>query len=776
MREAARYILTLVFFTSVLSVEAQHTHRVELSFNLDQFRIVASEGDHYGVEADEACYYYLEDSGNPALPVRNVNILVPNGAELVDFNYSTEKEIIKEGIILGRVNTPVPFTLLEAYQPTEPGIFEGDFPREAVLHTATRIQRGYTWFSFTFSPFSYEGEKRELSLVRKLILDVEYRLNKEQASVIRPDKTVLHALKKSMVNPERIDQLYPAGELAFLKSTEDPVDYLIVTTEELKPGFESLLRWKIRKGLRAELITLQEIYSTYQEPGVQLSIKRCLHDYYTRRNLKWVLLGGDHDVVPVQGCYTKLILGLDEYVDESVPTDLFYACFDHRFDWNSTVDEKIGQLYWDQHDLVPEIHISRIPVRDMEQVLTFVRKTLSYELNPPGEEFAENLLLTGIKSWSSWDGKSDNHHRSEIMFERNITKNWSGRKVSFFDTGTDFDGGTDYQVTASNLIDQLNKSYGIFHYAGHGNRDEFLMESGKRFNSSDALKLRNPFSGIMLSTSCDVNSFDSPEPCLAESFLENPNGGAVAFFGSSRYGLGNPVPESRLGPSFQYSARFLKYLFELADEIHGSSFASIAAMTKSDFAFNGSAAGSYLFLIYALNAMGDPELPIHTRNPSSFDNVRLYRMEDALTVNTGGIRNCRICLTSQDLSAGYHRVVEGVSHFTFENLPEPFQLTITAPNFFPYQYKSGPVTDIKNSLSSRIRIYPNPASEFLFIDSDVLQAKLQLFDMQGRFLIEQEIHSGSCRLDLSGYPEGAYLVKFLSEEGIAWFRFIKQSS
>ena len=151
-------------------------------------------------------------------------------------------------------------------------------------------------------------------------------------------------------------------------------------------------------------------------------------------------------------------------------------------------------------------------------------------------------------------------------------------------------------------------------------------------------------------------------------------------------------------------------------------------------------------------------------------------MEDALTVNTGSIRNCRICLTSQDLSAGYHRVVEGVSHFTFENLPEPFQLTITAPNFFPYQYKSGPVTDIKNSLSSRIRIYPNPASEFLFIDSDVLQAKLQLFDMQGRFLIEQEIHSGSCRLDLSGYPEGAYLVKFLSEEGIAWFRFIKQFS
>jgi len=174
--------------------------------------------------------------------------------------------------------------------------------------------------------------------------------------------------------------------------------------------------------------------------------------------------------------------------------------------------------------------------------------------------------------------------------------------------------------------------------------------------------------------------------------------------------------------------------------------------------------------------MGDPELPILTKDPSSFDNVRLYRMDDALTVNTGGIRNCRICLTSQDLSAGYHQVVEGVPHFTFEDIPDPFQITITAPNFFPYQYKSGPVTDIEKSLKSRIRIYPNPASDFLFIDTDLVHGRLQLFDLQGRLHLEQELHSGSGRLDLSGYPEGAYLLKFLSDEGIAWFRFIKQSA
>jgi hypothetical protein len=42
--------------------------------------------------------------------------------------------------------------------------------------------------------------------------------------------------------------------------------------------------------------------------------------------------------------------------------------------------------------------------------------------------------------------------------------------------------------------------------------------------------------------------------------------------------------------------------------------------------------------------------------------------------------------------------------------------------------------------------------------------------------VEQELHSGSGRLDLSDYPDGPYLLKFLSDEGIGWFRFIKQSS
>jgi hypothetical protein len=279
----------------------------------------------------------------------------------------------------------------------------------------------------------------------------------------------------------------------------------------------------------------------------------------------------------------------------------------------------------------------------------------------------------------------------------------------------------------------------------------------------------------MLFTSCDVNAFDAPEPCLSESFLTNPDGGAVAFFGSSRYGFGNPDLNVSLGPSFQYNVRFLKHLFASDTDTNMNSFASIAAMTKTDFVLNGSTGGTFLYLLYALNAMGDPELPIFTGDPSSFDNVKIYRMGNGLTVNTGGIRDCRICITSEDLAAGYHRAVEGVSFFMFEEVPERFQVTITAPNFYPYLYKSSAVTRNENRLKSRVRFYPNPASDHLFFDTDFPQVRIELFDMQGKLLMELAGYPGSGIINLSAYPDGAYILKFQSDADTAWFRFLKRS-
>lgn len=300
------------------------------------------------------------------------------------------------------------------------------------------------------------------------------------------------------------------------------------------------------------------------------------------------------------------------------------------------------------------------------------------------------------------------------------------------------------------------------------------MEEGSGFKSEDALSLTNEASGIMLSTSCDVNAFDSLDPCLSEAFMRNPEGGCVAFLGSSRYGFGNPDQTSLLDPSFQYSASFMKYLFTASSGVRGNSFATVAALAKSDFTHNGSSGGIYLYLLYALNPMGDPELPIFTRDPSVFDNVRMYRMGNTLTVNTGGVSNCRICLTSDDLSDGYHKVIENVSYCTFEDIPGAFQVTITARDFIPYRYRSGSATGMENNLNSFIRIFPNPVSEDLRVDVDFQEGDLYLYDIRGRLMQEKKLFFGSNKVSMSAYPEGTYLLKFMSDRSTGWAKVLKE--
>lgn len=772
MRREGIYIVLLLLTTCFAGSKAQHHSEVELSLEMDQFQILSKGENIFVVEARDQQYYYSENPSYPALPLRSVAVLVPNGAELLNFSFSSTDSLIKEGILLEQVVLPVPSSLPLVNQ-VNSEIFRASFPNELVTYSSTMVQRGYTWFSFTFSPFRYNGKSGELSLVKKLKLDVSYSLNEKHTSVVRPDRAVIRSLNERMLNPGDLELYYPRDEISQSKSSTEQIDYLIITTGELADGFKPLLEWKARKGLKTGITTLDEISEIYDDATIQLKIKRYLYDRYVDGGLKWVLLGGDHDLIPVQACYSIIVNGSTTIEDASLPTDLFYSCFDNRFDWNATIDEKIGQVYKDDNDLVPDIYLSRIPVRNMEHVKVFVEKTLNYEKQHPTKDFDEKILMVGVKTWASWAGKSDSHHRSELMFSNHVARYWNGEMVRFFDTGTDFNGDNTYQVTASNLSAQLNSGFGYFHFSGHGDNRTLKMESGSRFDINDALELSNPVSGIVLANSCDVNAFDSIDPCLSEAFLRNPNGGAMAVFGSSRYGFGLPGESNKLGPSFQYNATFLKNLFSETPDSKWKSFAGVAAVTKAEFAHNGSSGGTYLYLLYAINPVGDPEVPLFTRDPSVFNKIRVYRLGDKLTVNMGGLEECRICLTSLDLGEGFQQVVENVSHHTFEGIPGAFQLTVTAPNYQPYIYRSGLLSGMVDDLKSSVRIYPNPVKEFLNIDSQLSEGRIQIYNSGGKLMTGQAIIQGVNKISMESFTDGVYLLNVTSESANAWFKVLK---
>lgn len=774
-----RLVRNICLWTGMLlstGILAQESYTLNLEFNREDFRILHNRGDAVIVEALDEAYYYADGSGAHALPLTTVRMLVPNGAEFSGLECSSKMSLISESVVLKQLPAlqPTSAKYKASLDGSDQDPAEGSFPEQEITYTGTGIQRGYTWFCFQISPFVYTESEKSLSLITHLRIQVNYRVNPAFFSRISPTPELIQQVEATTLNPEDLFAFYPASEAYHLKSTGSRVDYLLVTAEALKEEFQALIDWKVRKGLKAEIITLEEIYSSYEGPSDQLKIKNCLLDYYDNSQLKWALLAGDHEVVPSQGCYGEVNANDFTLEDWNIPTDLFYACFDKRFDWNSNVNDKIGETHLDGIDLFPEISISRIPVKDPRQAREFVQKTLRYEQAPPREDFAELMLLTGTKSWNTWEGKSDNHHRSDFMFSKFVEENWVGEKVAFYDTGTDFESDEGYHLSAANLTEQLNQGYGFFHYSGHANTQSIAMETGPAFSTVHATELRNQESGIMFSTSCDLNAYDSIDPCLSESFLRNPDGGCVGFFGSTRYGFGYPDTLLHLGPSYNYSSSFLKYIFGEEAGSASPALGDVASRAKSDFIFSSSAGGAYYFLLYAINVMGDPELPILTENPSTFDNVRLYRLGDALTINTGGVQNCRICITSEDLSEGYQEMVEGLSHFTFEDIPEHFQVCITAPNYTPYRFFSGTLTGLGHSSEAYFRVYPNPFTDVVQYEMDQPPSRIQVYDAHGKLVLEDSSGFRSGSLDLSAYPGGMYVLKIRSGQRIRHFKLLKR--
>ena len=85
------------------------------------------------------------------------------------------------------------------------------------------------------------------------------------------------------------------------------------------------------------------------------------------------------------------------------------------------------------------------------------------------------------------------------------------------------------------------------------------------------------------------------------------------------------------------------------------------------------------------NLTGCPETEIWTAIPSIFNNVQITENATTITVNTGGVDSCTICVMSPfDGGANYYDVRKYVGSANFTNVVGPYIITITKHNYIPY--------------------------------------------------------------------------------------------
>ncbi|MCY1722360.1 PKD domain-containing protein [Prolixibacteraceae bacterium Z1-6] len=87
---------------------------------------------------------------------------------------------------------------------------------------------------------------------------------------------------------------------------------------------------------------------------------------------------------------------------------------------------------------------------------------------------------------------------------------------------------------------------------------------------------------------------------------------------------------------------------------------------------------------------------------------------------------------------------------------------------------SNPLDEI--GTQPEIRVYPNPTSDFITINLDVvkLEDTYTLFNLSGSMLIQNQITSSNTQVDLSDYPSGVYLIRVKNSEQILNKKIIKK--
>jgi hypothetical protein len=379
----------------------------------------------------------------------------------------------------------------------------------------------------------------------------------------------------------------------------DEYDLLIITTDELKPGYEPLKQAHDANGISTVIKTTSEIGSSNPD-----DLRDYIRDAYTNSGIEYVLVGGDHDVIPAKILW---VFGLDEGTtpyETFMPSDLYYACLDGPYNYDD--DDKWGEPTDGENgedvDLFADVFVGRACVGNLSEVGLFVDKTLAYMNLDPLDAYLNEVCLAGERlgdyGIASWGGNYLDQLVDICDNDSYITVGIPSSKY-FITKLYDRDCGYPPGWPKEEIIGIINNGTHIISHDGHSNY-VYNMKLG----IDDALTFTNEKYCFMYSNGCMAGGFDKGD-CIAEYFTAKTPHGAFAAIMNARYGW---------FWSYSTDGDSQRFAREFYDAIYGENITVISKANQDSKEDN-------LYIInrscirwcyYQLNLFGDPALAFFT--------------------------------------------------------------------------------------------------------------------------------------------------------------------
>jgi len=675
------FFFTLVAFAGILEKE--------VTFDINDLSFTEIEG--YDFVRLEGCKSTIVELGAPCLPKVSFSLLIPQGAEVIDIEIvSLDTEEIAGDYKVYPTQHPQPFIKGRVFQFVEPDkdIYSQTilYPEKVIQSAHTGSMGGYKLASLLIYPIQYIPADKKLIFHSKIKFRVTYeeKLRSLNTKTEKQNKIFRKRIEKLILNPEDIGIFGPfTGLRGSLALPADSVEYVIITVDSFASAFQELADWKTKKGVPAEVVTLDYIYSNYTGADNAERVRNFIKDANSSWGTIWVLLGGQCDyewgqeIVPRRNVWYRAT-HLGHYPDEdTIPSDLYFSDLDG--DWNADGDDIYGEAT-DGVDFYSDVFVGRAPVRTAAQAENFVNKALTYEKNPP-PGYQKKILLPAAYLWPSlYDERTSQEAIANI-----VPSDWQVSRLY----------ERDGNLTHEAFVDSVKSGFGFAHLVGHGNEyGIYIYYADEYFGSDDLDALDNDdLLGIHNSIGCMCGGLDLVPygDCFAEHYLTPSTGGSYSIM-NSRYGWGSPP---NMGPTEHIDTCFYHEIFK-EDYNYHDHIGVAHAFSKDGYVSEVNWGSVWAWCIYELNLFGDPEMPLWTDNPGELTvthDAIIPVGANTFAVNvfdgSSGVEEAFVCLYKEGevYQRGY---TDAFGNINLTLSPPPNSLgimycTVTKNNYIPYE-------------------------------------------------------------------------------------------
>lgn len=427
-------------------------------------------------------------------------------------------------------------------------------------------QRNHFIQPIRLNPVRYKPQTGEVQLLKTVRIRLAWEpLTAEKLhESIRLSDPAFNALGEDVI------QLEPSVSLDGSKDPSDGPGFLIISPELFISNLNSLIALKQNQGYQVTLVSLDEIGSSTLT-GIKSYIQKAYDTWLVPPS--YLLLIGDSNLIPA---WQGQVIGKK--------TDLYYSTMNGSSDY------------------IPDIYSGRLPAQNTQQLADMINKIGIYANLDGSQAWVKKAAFIGSCDSNYYSVAEESHNY--VISSYTLPFGYTGIFPNNPQPGGDKLYCHTYGATSTNILNSINNQRAIVAYSGHGSKTSWSdgtisITSGQ----IRALTNTNVFS-LVTSFACETGDFanDTVTESFGETWLFQPQKGAVVYFGSADY--------SYWGPDDVLERELYDTLYENPNQPPSISQATFAGLDRVNVIYPGTAIGNGKYYFESYNILGDPSTQI----------------------------------------------------------------------------------------------------------------------------------------------------------------------